>query len=405
MKRFYIIASLLIGALAFSACEDQDATPVFQEPTKFVLNEPVLKNNFIDLASSESIEIAVSQPDYGFTAATTYKVQVSKDGNFTQEFNEKQVTGDYVTLDTEFSSARINVPASEIAIALTQLKMVDLVAEDKDITEDQMKAKFPYETSATIRVVASLTASKKGEIVSNPVSIASIRCPYQLPEVFVPKEFFIVGEYNKWDWDSAFDFIPVNGNATDGKGKTGAFWRLIYLPEGGFKVNSNKAWDGGEVGYVNDDPLYTYVDNAGAGLKEDGGNMAVTKAGWYLVVAELTVEGRDIIYKFQINKPEVYLIGAIVGQTDWKTVPENLFTVPADAEGEFVSPAFAADVNGDPGVRACVSIPGYDWWKTEFMIFGGKIEYRGTNGDQDRVSGAKGEKLYLNFTKGKGEIK
>lgn len=407
MKRFYIIASLLIGALAFSACEDQDATPVFQEPTEFVLNEPVLKNNFIDLATSESVELAVSQPDYGFTAATTYKVQISKSGQFTSKFDEKKITGDYVELDVDFSTARMNVPATELAIALTQLRMVDLVAEDPDIDEDGMKAMFPYETSATVRVVASLTASGKGEITSNTVSFASFRCPYSLPEVYVPKEYFIVGQYNGWDWGSAFDMIPANGNATDGKGKSGTYWRLIYLPEGGFKVNGVKEWDGGEVGYVENDPLYTYVDNAGSGLKGDDGNMAVTKAGWYLVVVRMTVEGRDIIYKFEVNEPNVYLMGSNAPVNDWSDEhhEENLFTVPADADGDFVSPAFAHDTDGDGGVRAHVRIDGYDWWKTEFIPLAGKLEYRGTGGDQERVNGTKGQKLYINFTKGTGEIK
>lgn len=406
MKRIYIIASLLVGALAFSACEDQDMTPVFQEPTKFVLNEPALKNNFIDLANSESVEFAVSQPDYGFTAATTYKVQISKTGQFTSKFDEKKVTGDFVELDVDFSTARMAVPANELAIALTQLRMVELVAEDADITEDEMKAEFPYETSATVRVVASLTASKKGEITSNTVNLASVRCPYSLPEVYVPKEFFIIGEYNGWDWGTAFDMIPANGNATDGKGKTGVYWRLIYLPEGGFKVNGTKAWDGGEVGYVENDPLYTYADNASSGLKGNDGNMAVTKAGWYLVVVRMTVEGRDIIYKFEINKPEVYLMGTNAPVNDW-TNPheENLFTVPADADGDFVSPAFAHDTDGDGGVRAHVLIDGYDWWKTEFIPLAGKLEYRATGGDQERVNGTKGQKLYINFTKGTGEIK
>ena len=406
MKRIYIIASLLVGALAFSACEDQDMTPVFQEPTKFVLNEPALKNNFIDLSNSESVEFAVSQPDYGFTAATTYKVQISKTGQFTSKFDEKKVTGDFVELDVDFSTARMAVPANELAIALTQLRMVELVAKDADITEDEMKAEFPYETSATVRVVASLTASKKGEITSNTVNLASVRCPYSLPEVYVPKEFFIIGEYNGWDWGTAFDMIPANGNATDGKGKAGVYWRLIYLPEGGFKVNGTKAWDGGEVGYVENDPLYTYADNASSGLKGNDGNMAVTKAGWYLVVVRMTVEGRDIIYKFEINKPEVYLMGTNAPVNDW-TNPheENLFTVPADADGDFVSPAFAHDTDGDGGVRAHVLIDGYDWWKTEFMPLAGKLEYRATGGDQERVNGTKGQKLYINFTKGTGEIK
>lgn len=405
MKRFYIIASLLIGAVAFSACEEKLAEPVLNEPTEFVLNNPVLMNQPCDLAKSDYIELVCSQPDYGFTAATTYQVQVSLDGKFENPFDAKKITGDYVTIGVDYTNTRINVSAEEMSIALTQLRSVLLTAEYPDITEDEMKAMFPYETPAYVRVKASLTNSGKGEIISNTVTFTNFNVPYSLPEVFVPKEFFIVGQYNGWDWGTAFDFVPAYDNKMDGKGKEGTFWRIIYLPEGGFKVNAAKVWDGGEVGYVKDDPLYTYVDNAKSGLTaSDDGNMVVTKAGWYIVVARLAVDGRDIKYTFEINEPNVYLIGSVAGMTDWATLPEWKFTVPADADGEFVSPAFIADAAADSGVRACVNI-GIDWWKTEFMIFGGKIEYRGTGGDQERVLGNKGQKLYLNFTEGTGSIK
>ena len=407
MKRFYIIASLLIGAVAFSACEEKLAEPVLNEPTEFVLNNPVLMNQPCDLAKSDYIELVCSQPDYGFTAATTYQVQVSLDGKFENPFDAKKITGDHVTIGVDYTNTRINVSAEEMAVALTQLRSVLLTAEDPDITEDEMKAMFPYETPAYVRVKASLTNSGKGEIISNTVTFTNFNVPYSLPEVFVPKEFFIVGQYNGWDWGTAFDFIPVNGNATDGKGKEGSYWRIIYLPEnGGFKVNAAKEWDGGEVGYVKDDPLYTYVDNASAGLtSSDDGNMVVTKGGWYIVVVKMAVEGRDMKYTFEIHEPNVYLIGTTAGMTgDWATDPAFLFTVPAEADAEFVSPAFVADAAADSGVRACVNI-GVDWWKTEFIIFDGKIAYRGTGGDQERVAGTKGQKLYLNFTKGTGSIK
>ncbi len=404
MKRFYIIASLLVGTLAFSACEQKLAEPVFTEPTEFVLNNPVLMNESCDLAKSDFIELVCSQPDYGFTAATTYQVQVSLDGKFENEFDAKKITGDYVTIDVDYTNTRINVSAEDLSIALTQLRSVILTAENPDITEDEMKAKFPYETAAYIRVKAFLTESKKGEILSNTVTFATLNVPYSLPEVFVPKDFYIVGQYNGWDWGTAYSFVPVNGNATDGKGKEGAFWRIIYLPEGGFKVNAVKVWDGGEVGYVKEDPLYTYVDNASSGLKEDGGNMAVTKAGWYIVVVKMTVEGRDIKYTIEVNEPNVYLMGPVAPVDDWKMVEENLFTVPADADGNFVSPAFKADSVEDSGVRACVNV-GVDWWKSEFIVLNGEVAYRGTEGDQERVQGKTGQKLYLNFTKGTGEIK
>jgi hypothetical protein len=39
------------------------------------------------------------------------------------------------------------------------------------------------------------------------------------------------------------------------------------------------------------------------------------------------------------------------------------------------------------------------------MVFDGSIKYRGTGGDQDRVTASAGQKLYLNFSTDKGEIK
>jgi hypothetical protein len=39
------------------------------------------------------------------------------------------------------------------------------------------------------------------------------------------------------------------------------------------------------------------------------------------------------------------------------------------------------------------------------MVFDGKIVYRGAGDDQERVAGAAGQKLYLNFGNETGEIK
>jgi hypothetical protein len=39
------------------------------------------------------------------------------------------------------------------------------------------------------------------------------------------------------------------------------------------------------------------------------------------------------------------------------------------------------------------------------MVFGEKIVYRAMGGDQERVGGAAGQRLYLNFGNETGEIK
>ncbi len=384
MKKLYILAALLLGVFAFSSCEDQDATPVLQEPTEFVLNTPAYVEGTYDLANSTSLELTCSQPDYGFTAATSYAVEVSLSGVF--DGVESAVLG------TTYSTARMNVDAAELAAALTTLA----TTADPELTEMD----FPMMTEVHVRLKASLTKSGKGEIVSNAIILPNVRLHFALPAVTLPENLYLIGECNGWDWGAAYAFVDAYDNATATEKKT--FWRLAYLPaEGGLKLNYEKAWNGNEVGFDG----VTYADNALAGIKaSDDGNIVVTNGGWYLVVVDLTLNGREIVYKVQFNAPNVYLMGSNAPVNDWTIADANLFTVPADADGSFVSPAFAYDTDGDGGVRACVSIEGYDWWKTEFMVFDGVLKYRATGADQERVNGKKGQVLKINFTKGTGSI-
>lgn len=384
MRKLYIIAALFIGALAFSACEDQDITPVLQDPTTFVLNTPAYVNGTYDLAKSTSLELTCSQPDYGFTAATSYAVEVSLTGKFDGVESAK--------LGTTYSTARMNVDAAELAAALTALA----TTADPTLTEED----FPMVTEVYVRLVASLTNSGKGEIASNSIVLPNVRLHFALPAVNLPEKLYLIGQCNGWDWGAAYDFVDAYDNATNTEKKT--FWRLAYLPaEGGLKLNYAKAWDGNEVGFAG----VKCTDNASAGVKaSDDGNIVVTNGGWYLVVVDITLDGRNFVYNVQFNAPNVYLMGSNAPVNDWSIADDNLFTVPADADGSFVSPAFAYDTDGDGGVRACVSIPGHDWWKTEFMVFDGVLKYRATGGDQERVNGKKGQVLKINFTKGTGSI-
>jgi hypothetical protein len=125
------------------------------------------------------------------------------------------------------------------------------------------------------------------------------------------------------------------------------------------------------------------------------------------MVVTCTVQGRDLLYDVRFEQPNVYLMGkATVGGNWEKGEKAALFTVPTTADGEFVSPAFAQTIptGDDSGIRAYVDL-GFDWWQSEFMVFDKKIVYRGTGGDQSRVAGDAGQKLYLNFQKETGEIK
>ena len=374
MKKLSIITALFAVLVMFSACsDDRDSNPVLGEPDSFVLNRPALAGNTYDLAHCKSIELTCSQPDYGYTAAVTYAVQIA--------FNEDM--SDSVTLPTTYTTAKMNVDAQELAVAATQMKV------DAGVPEEL----FPLDTPLYIRLKASL-AKGLGEVYSNIIKLDNIHLSFALPAVTLPEKLYVIGGFCGWNWDNAPAMTLVNG--TDN-----TFWHMVYVGGGqGIKFNTHTSWDGGEVGFGQ----VTVNDEAEGGFKDDGGNIGADKAGWYLAVVRLSLEGRNIVYDVTFQKPEVYLMGPVVGNCWDEMNPAGLFEVPEAMDGEFVSPAFTDGVAGDPGVRAYVKIAPFDWWKAEFMVFDGKIVYRGLGGDQDRVSADAGQKLYLNFATDTGRI-
>lgn len=394
MTKILKSALLLICAVCFfTACsDDNDENPVVKSPTTFHLNTPALAANGIyDLTHSKSIELTCSQPDYGYPAVARYTVEVATSVDMS---DARALSGSYTT-------AKIEVDAAELASTLTELYLA------KGMSEHQ----FPLTAPVYIRVKAVQTTADNKEIegtaiTSNTIELSKVYFAFSLPPVTVPEKLYLVGSFNKWSWDNALEMIPVNGSPN-------IFWHLVYLDgEGnsaGVKFNSDKVWNKNAAGFekITINPA---SDNA-ADIINANGNIGSSKPGWYLMIVECTVVGRDIKYNVTFNKPNVYLQGVCTAAGGWDLIPDNLFSVPATADGEFVSPAIGNAVSGgpsgsDPGVRICVKIPNADWWKSEFIVYDKKIAYRGNGGDQTpRVAGAVGQKVYLNFTKETGEIK
>ena len=177
----------------------------------------------------------------------------------------------------------------------------------------------------------------------------------------------------------------------------------MYVDSEGFKINTAKAWNNNEKGYSG----VTISGDCKDDIIDNGGNIASKNPGWYLVIVTTSVSGRDVVYDVQFNKPEIFLLGNAAPDVWEENVPSAMFTVPTTADGEFVSPTFAADVPADDkdGLRAYVKIPEHKWWHSEFMVFENKITYRATGGDQARVACKAGQKLYLKFSDETGYIK
>ena len=384
MKNIIKSALLVVMSLTLmTACsDDNDSNPSIQTPTEFKLNTPALENTPIDLANSSKIILTCSQPDYGYTASVQYTVQVATTPDMS----------DAVDLSETSSSAKVEIDANTLASTLTNIYL------EKGKTE----ADFPMDVKAYFRLKANIVTSNGNvvegtEILSNVVSLNNIHLLFSLPAVNLPSHVYVVGNFCDWKWDNSFDMVQVYGTED-------TFWRLVYIDDSGIKFNSAAEWNGSEAGYAG----ITVSGDCKDEIIEKDGNIASSKPGWYLVIVTTSVVNREIHYDVQFNKPTIWLIGPAAGSTDYAEEAEGWsFTVPTTKDGDFVSPAFAGSVPGGDGdgVRMYVKVPGHDWWHSEFVVLNDKIEYRATGGDQARVAGSTGQKVYLNFSKGTGEIK
>lgn len=365
----------MLGLLLTTACDsDRDSNPTLLNPDSFVLNLPAYASTSYDLKHSKTLELTCSQPEYGFTAATTYAVQVSLTGEFVDAPNE-DTDATYRTLANVFSTARMNVDAQELAVAIVELS---------GITEEE---NFPTDPIALHIRLKATVGDGLMPVLSNPITLPSVIPYFALPPVLMPENMYLIGSLNGWNWNDAYSMVPVYGSP-------GKFWRVVYFDANTeLKFNSAKNWDGNDFGFEGT----TFANPELAGVGEAGGNILIANAGWYIAVVTAEQEGRDLKYTVAFNEAKVYVCGPTVG--DKWGADGQLFEVPADGESEFVSPTLGA---GE--LRMCVVLEGHEWWHTEFIFFDGKIAYRGADGDQERVDLDAGKKVYLNFTKGEGRV-
>ncbi|MEI8086300.1 MAG: SusF/SusE family outer membrane protein [Paludibacter sp.] len=209
-----------------------------------------------------------------------------------------------------------------------------------------------------------------------------------------PTDLYVVGaEFGNWTMSTPaaagiVKMIPVNGHAW-------AFWSIVYSAGGttnGFKFSaSNTAWgkDFGVTGTATDGVYGKGADN-----------VTVTTAGYYMLYVDLKA------LKVSVTAPKVYLIGDAISAVWDYAAPAGLFTVDNTAK-TITSPA-ATGAGNLRMYATCpltqLDTPKADWWMMEFNIIAGKIEYRGTGGDQTAVPVTVGKKAVLNFSTGTGVI-
>lgn len=387
---------LACGLLMFTSCsDDNDSNPTLQSPTTFVLNQPTLAQSAVNLSRSSYVRLTCSQPDYSFPAATTYVVEASINPDMS----------DATAMSTIFTNTVMDVDAAELAAALTQ----------QELAAGKTEEDFPMVIPVYFRVKASMVNSA-GEtvpgtdIVSNIVSLDNVNLAFSLAPVVAPQTVYLTGAFNGWDWETAPTMVPVYDGISDTETN---LWHIVYIDEAGIKFNTARDWDGNQIGF--NELTAVGGDLAGEIQGNSDGNICSSNPGWYLMHVVATVSGRDIAYKANFYAPQVRFIGWVTSAAAWNFEDDVDFTVPTDANGYFVSPEIQKTLPGDDVtgcLRVCVQLPGYDWWKTEFIIFPPAeeskpvaVSYRGTDGDQERVACTAGQHMYINFSTDKGYYK
>lgn len=391
-----IIKSLFAGALALVAvplmtsCEnDDDSNPTLHTPESFVLNTPpYAENNTYDLSNAESVNLTTTQPAYGFPAATQYQVQVSLDQAFTSVNTVEVPDGIlYRTLQDSYTTANMDVNGVQLNNAIVALYQVANNGEDPS-----GKVMPVY-----IRLVAHIGGTDSGWCCSNVITLPRVVVSYIAT---VPNEVYIVGPSIRGG--SEPKQLGVVSQAEN------QFVGMVYMSAG-----STLMW-GDADSQANGYALTTTVtDNAEAGLSAgaDGG-IAFANAGWYGILMKFEVdrEANRLLSTLEVYPGAAYVTGAVAQYPDdWPTAdPAWAMTAPADASGQWESPAFA----GSGELRAYIYIPTLGWYQTEFTLLDGNLyfanpakNWNDNFGSEYSVQCSAGQKLYVDFDYDKGEVK
>lgn len=394
-KSFLMLPALILP-LMFTSCEkDDDSNPTLDLShlsDGFVLNTPAnAANNTYDLAAANSVELTCTQPNYGTGVpySTRYYVQVSID----PKFAEGDANAAMSELSTSYTSAKMDVIASEIndsVVALFQKANPD--------------TSVPDDMPIYIRLRAKLNLSSKdlGETYSNVITLPHVKATFVQPDAVFPQQLYVIGSSIQTAWKS---WKPVQ----KAWGVSGQYYTVVYVP-----ANGAFQWGTANNDYRGYSRLTAINDKAGAGVSEgENSNIVFANGGWYLLLFKGTMSSdkKNITYTLDVDPVQAFVTGNACG--GFPSDVQLPLTAPADNTGEWVSPAFPA--SGE--LRAFVSVPGLDWYRTEFTIYKGECYWRSddkndnivnnwaeTKGADYSVGVTAGQKLYVNFDTNKARV-
>lgn len=282
MKKIFSLVMLICCVGLFTACsDDRDDNPILQQPSTFTLNQPVYSTG-IDLLNAKTITFTWSQPDYGFPAGVEYQFQVSKDGQFTKEFDangdlDAQLgVANYVTLIESYKTCNGLLFTKDMAKAMQQLNGYE-------------EGKVPATMDVWVRCLANTKGAQT--VYSNAVKLTVVPYYVELKDA-VPATWYLIGScIGDGKWTNAADAIGVSmmplytkaGETYDKATGDGKFEYTGYFPaDANFKIVKTPGdWD--HMVWCSDGtPLGTSLRDGGS----DPGNITVPAAGYYTITMD-----------------------------------------------------------------------------------------------------------------------
>lgn len=286
MKKINIL-SLCLCLFAFAACtDDNDSNPTYQQPESFVLNTPSYAATPIALEESESLNLTCTQPDYGYTASTTYAVQVSLTNIWKDATEDEAAT--YEELYTTSTSAKVAAVAEEVDKAIVKLAGWT--------SEEEMPGTV---TEIYIRLKARTVSGLTDPVYSNAVKVTVLPYYVELSDAD-PSFYFLIGNsVGDKSWNITREFIGISTlpmslvkdteyDKVTGAGKfryTGYFdaaaadngFKLIGMINGA--IDWNEQWGNGADGDMPGTGNLVYLHNEGG----NPGHLGFATAGWWQI--------------------------------------------------------------------------------------------------------------------------
>jgi hypothetical protein len=297
------------------ACKaDRDANPVINTgnaPASFVLNVPVQSEQNIDLEKN-SIYLTWSNPDYGYNAIATYKVQVGlvqADGSI--KWNTRKIKGedghfidtgepDYIV--STFNTCKAEISGKNIAMDINQIDGLEKLDEWESGGFEALNQNY-RKVAVRVRASINITSSKEvegTEVYSNPVIFQEMRS-YKI--IKLPAKLYVVGNYNANGWldpiekneeaykDCFINETEIGSNVFQGvinvtlKNPQFRFYKGLTGWDGGDSWGPQEKDEGIEVGF-DDDGNFPNEDFSDGAIMEgkgswifkdfDGGNIEMT---------------------------------------------------------------------------------------------------------------------------------